>query len=791
MGWQDAPVVQGARAAATGAAPAAAAAASGQPAWASAPQAEQPSFFGRLQEAVTGRERSTAETEALPDWATMPELNSFSLASFKAGLGTLLSNPQETVQVIQANFPGVQVRQDERGNFFLRSSIDGNEYAIKPGFRTSDIPRAVGAVAAFTPAGRAATIPGAAVAAGATQAAIEATQAATGGEFSPQEVAVATLTGGAVPAVVRAGQAGVGAVRQAIAGRADDAAAAVPPVAPTAPPPGFRPQPTQPAQARAAEAVPTTQPVPATAAPAAAADEVTATARTAAMGGFGSKGATERLAAQAAPDQETIAAAERLGILDNLQPDHYSTNLAYRQLAQLVKSQTGSPAKMAETEGLLQVAQRADDLITSIGGSSDLSALDAGVKRQMLGTVKQLEDQADKLYTQVRAQIPAATEAPAEFVLTFLKKRADDLGGEQNLSSMERTILRKLSPKPVKSERVPGIEVDEGFTNPTYALLDDVRRDVGAVVGRSGPFKDADSGLAKRLYELITRDQEAVVSRAGLSEVYDAAKTAVRVRKGIEDDLASLFGKNLDGSLVGDLRGAVRALPSGDVSKLVNLIRAVPEELRQQTVASGLSTFFQRTARGGEMDFAGFARWFEGLERNKAAFAAVMSNLPKHSQQQLRDLARVARGVSMSKGEFIATGKAINPKALEVADTVMGRVYDEVRRRGWTGLAAEGIGTATVGPGFASAIQTALNSNRPTIAQAADSLITSPQFVNMVRAQASNATAAAKQDALRRFAYSREFTRYARALGNPREMSNRERWVLQALQAQNQSGRER
>ena len=90
--------------------------------------------------AVTGSERETEATRTLPDWATMPELNTMSGRSFLAGLGTMATGPEETVQVIRRQFPGVQVRQDERGNFIMRSSIDGNEYAIQPGFRLSDIP---------------------------------------------------------------------------------------------------------------------------------------------------------------------------------------------------------------------------------------------------------------------------------------------------------------------------------------------------------------------------------------------------------------------------------------------------------------------------------------------------------------------------------------------------------------------------------------------------------------------------------------------------------------------------
>lgn len=145
-------------------------------------------------ETVTGSERSTPEIEATADWTTMPELNELSIAGARTGIGTMFTSPEESVQIIQANYPGVQVRQDEKGNYILRSQ-DGKDYGIKPGFRWSDVPRTVGGILAFTPAGRAATFTGAALKSGATQAAIEGTEFAAGGEFNAQPILMATAAG--------------------------------------------------------------------------------------------------------------------------------------------------------------------------------------------------------------------------------------------------------------------------------------------------------------------------------------------------------------------------------------------------------------------------------------------------------------------------------------------------------------------------------------------------------------------------------------------------------------------
>lgn len=164
---------------------------------------QKPGIIESVINAATGSERETFQTKSLPDWAAMPELNSLSLASFKSALGTMASSPDETVQVIKANFPNVQVSQDNKGNYILQSSIDKKQYVIKPGFRVSDIPRAIGQVAATAPF-IGASIPGAIAAGAAGQAAIEASQAATGGTFNPSDVAIAGALGGALPAAVRA-----------------------------------------------------------------------------------------------------------------------------------------------------------------------------------------------------------------------------------------------------------------------------------------------------------------------------------------------------------------------------------------------------------------------------------------------------------------------------------------------------------------------------------------------------------------------------------------------------------
>lgn len=718
------------------------------------PEPEKLGVVDSVVEAVTGSRRRVPETEALPDWVTMPELNELSAAGLKTGLGTLMTNPQETAQVIQANYPGVQIRQDAKGNFILRSSQDGKEYAIKPGFRFSDIPRAGAALAAFTPAGRAATIPGAAAGSAATQAVIEGAQAATGGEFNPSEVVTAGVVGGAVPAAGRVISAGADAAKQLIAGArpaaqvgADAAAPAAAAAAPGAPA----------AAQPAAEAM--------------AAADLAQTARRAAGGGIGSKRAQQVLAEQAAPDPKVAEAAKRLGIQDYLQPDHVTTSQAYRELAQAVKSIPGSQARSAELEGLEQVGQRAERLIDEIGGSGDASSVEASVRGSLEKTRAKMESQSRDLYAMVEQMVPAGMKNEAPATVGFLRSLAADAGGAEKLAQIDgqaAKLLRNLDSGPV-----------------TYSYLDQTRKLVGQAMQRAtGPFKDAESGLLKKLYSTLSEDQTRIVQGVGDNAfyAYKAAQYATRLQKGVEDDLVSLFGRNVDQSMLGSLSGAVRALPQGDSARLVRLLKAVPPDLRQTVVASGLQTAFRTAGTRGPISFAQYAKWYEGLVKNKQAYAAIMANLPQPARKQLSDLYRVSSSISAATRERITTGRIQAVKdELGAADNLAERLYDTARRNG--PAAAAGAVVGTVNPAAGAAVASALSRGPKQAAEkAVDALITSPEFI-----EAAKAAGTAKQGAaVTRLARSQKFRNFVRAAGTPREMTDRERWILQSMQGGNQ-----
>ena len=737
---------------------------------------QQGGFFTTLKnipaaivESVTGSERATQATRTLPEWTTMPELNSFSFQSALTGLGTLLSSPEQTIEIIKSNYPKTEVMQDEKGNFILRSSIDGKDYAIPPGFSMGDIPRAVGGVLAFTPAGRATTVLGAVGRAAGTQAGIEAAKVISGAEFKPQEIAKeVAITGGLEAAVP-----GASRVIKAVRG------------APTPPPPRIEPTMagmTQPIGAPTMAGV-----TPPVSAPTMPMRELAETTRVAA-GETRIPGAQTRamqvLASETAPNPKTIEAAKRLGIDQYLQPDHVTTNQVYRELAQAVKSVPGSQARAAELEGFRIIGDRADKLVADIGGTKDLSTLSATVQKRMQSQVDELATETQGLFDNViNKAIPVRAEVNPQSILNYLITRGEDLGGLQNLSAMEKDVFRRLSPQ---VRKVDGVDVE---VFPTYAQLDQVRKDIGSAYKQAGPFKDSDRGALDALYGPLAQDQKAVAQSFGVGEAFETANKAVQVRKSIEKDMTSLFGKQLHLIMVDNITGAMRELPKGDEKKLINLLKAVPQEMRQEVVASGLNTAFGRAALDKKLGFNEYATWYQGLLDNKQAYAAVMSNLPPGASKQLSDLYRVSRGIALASKERIVTGRiqAAEQALFDNADNFIGKIV-EAGKKGAIVSTVEMAGRSVglPGVGIAAAVASAVSKGKTPMQQAADDLLSSREFLQATRdvAQGNN------QKAAEQVAKSKAFTKFAKELGMPQKMDYRVQWLLSTMQAGRQFGEE-
>ena len=743
-------------------------------------------FFERLAESVTGTQRTTPETQALPEWTSMPELNQMSVASFKTALGTLMSNPKETVQILQANFPGVQVRQDAKGNYLMRSSVDQKEYAIPPGFTMGDIPRAAGAVAAFTPAGRAATIPGAIVAGGATQAAIETSQAATGGEFSPMEVGIAAATGPLGQIIQRTPQA-VQAVKkgvQRVTGRAPAPAPA--PAAPGAPMgTAMAPEapPAAPMAAAMPEAAPTIPEAPTAPAVAPIVAEVTEEevgnlVKKASGTGFGSAGARDRLADLAQVNVAAKDAADRLGI--QLPADVFSDNPQVRAAAGLTRSAAGSEAEAAWRNVVTQAVDKADDVIKQfdaqfIEGTIAPGVVSQKIKDSLTKTRLDLNTKAGDLYDSFEAIVPKTTivELPKlKATLDAVKKEVTEGG----MSAAEIRLAKML---------------EKG--DMTYALLKREKSLIGkALKNQESTYGSMAEADLNRLYAALDDDQLSIAEKFGggpLRKQLRAANLLYAKERALGKRIVNAFGQDIEGSLVGKMRSAITGAAKGDAGEFSRLLKTVPKDLRKETIATALASI-TRSARGAEkggFGFSEFADIYPKLRANPPVYKTIVETLGKESADTLRDLFEISKRITDARAQVLTTGKA-NQALLQgmQAESLIGKVMESTLAKGVvTGAAAMG---GPIAAAATSVVTSTMTQGNKDGLKAAGKLFADEGFQKLAIDAATKGTPSTAS--IRQTAMSKSFQQFADAVKLPKALDSRIQWLQTAIQAQRQFDQE-
>ena len=747
----------------------------------------EPGFFAGIVESVTGTQRATPETQALPEWTSMPELNQMSVASFKTALGTLVSNPNETVQILQANFPGVQVRQDAKGNFLLRSSIDQKEYAIPPGFSMGDVPRALGGLLSFTPAGRARTVAGAGLAGAGTQAVIEGTQAGTGGTFDTKEVALAGVTGAGGQAVAQALPKVVQTVRQTT-GRAPKPAPA-PAAAPAAAP---APQPVvqaadqavPPPAAAVPPAAPEVPPVAPAAAPAAqttteAFEEVGDLVRRASGKGIGSQSARDRLAELAAVNPEAKAAADRLGL--ELPFDVFSDNPQIRAAVGLTRSAAGSEAEAAWRTTVSKAVDKADDVIkqfdaTFVEGAVAPGVVSQKVRDSLTKTRTELSNQAGAIYKRVDEAVPKQSIVTMPKLQETLDTIITEVG-EGGLSAQEKKLLKMIQDGDV-----------------TYGRLMREKNLIGqAVAGKESPYGNMEAGALKRLYAALADDQLGAVGEIGgeaLRQELRGANLLYAKERALGKRIINAFGEDVEGSIASKMRLAITSAAKGDSADFMKLMKLVPEDLRKETVATALASVTRsgRGAERGAFGFSEFADLYPKLRANAPIYKQVVDALGPEAHKTMRDLYEVSKRITEARANVLTTGKA-NQALVESmkAEGLVSKVMESTTGKVvTTGVAAMGGGP--IAAAATTGVMSALSSGKKDAVEAAGKLFASDEFQKLAIEAATKGDAS--KEAIKRLSMSQSFMNFAKAANLPRDPGKLEQWIVNALQTERQFDQE-
>ncbi|HAT1682860.1 TPA: lytic transglycosylase domain-containing protein [Klebsiella oxytoca] len=426
-----------------------------------------------------------------------------------------------------------------------------------------------------------------------------------------------------------------------------------------------------------------------------------------------------------APRQDVIDAAKQLGLSeDDLLLSHVSGNQAYRDFEQALKSVPGSQLAAQENQMLTKIAKYATDLTDAAGALPDKAAMNDKFLSSFQRGIATVQNKSDQLYNQISAAIPKGQTVEANNIIRYLESKADDVGGWEHLSTNEKRVFNDVSP------------VGADASPPTYARLDNIRKQIGQAIGKnSGPFRDEETGALKQLYANLTADQEQAVVAAGMGDKWQAAKKLIGVRTTMEDALTGLLGKDLRGDIGTKASLAIRNLAKGDAKGFRALQQDIPSpRIRREVVATSLrDAFSQGSRKENEFHLPGFVDWYQGL-KSSGTLPMMERELGGRTAANLRNLFTVSQAVRQARESSIQTGRL---NAFIKQFDAEGGVLDKIYRHGKGALATTVLGhIPVVGPTLsygAVAGMAAKEAARPARSVAADRLLASPEFRSVVK----------------------------------------------------------
>jgi len=732
-------------------------------------------ILGMIGESFTGNARETEATRTLPNYWRMPELNELGVDVIQTSPALYSAEPSEMAQIIKAQFPDVEVSQDEKGNYLLTSGVDGVQYAIKPGYGEGDTTRFAGQVLGAVPAGFvAAGAAGAGLAGwplallaagsyGLTQLGYQLYQKSIGGEFNTLDVAIET----SIPVGGQAAKVGAKNVLGAFKNLYTNMLHR------------YRP------------------PTDVVEKPLLTDDKLKELVNRAKDGDVS---AQEELAELGKVDYEIVAAAEELGIAEYLQPDHVSTDMQFIELVGLIKSWSGSAARNQEVKSLGELSGKLVETLHELGARAP-GDISEDVAYTFRTQIDELDKTADGLWDNVRDTIdnvqgarqrnglPPLAYEPKALLGRILNQADKTPGGITGLPSYMQDFLKEFTPK----EKIVDGRVVE-ITPPRLEFFDTFRRSLTEGMKGNGRYAtESDTALRKFYGEILAEERKAfretlpvqtrerplafdpetkITPEYQVLDDFDLARQTSQFRFGLMDDQKSIFGsqvaKTLGGeSMVKPLKTATKELATGDQYKFVKLIEAIPEDMRADAVLSGVQMMLSNNTKNGGLTAKVYSEWYRGVLANKPTHDALKKYLPEETMRTLDNVYKVTTGISRALDTRRYNGASMQLTELLATETFMSRVGDMAIEGAKAGL-GELVLSTVLPPGMyttARVIRSGVSqAAKPKVSaqtqalKDADALLSSPAFLNMVRDGYSD-------QSINRFSNSSAWKKFAKTIG--------------------------
>lgn len=644
------------------------------------------------------------------------------------------SDPQEFAQIVKANFPGVGVVYPEPGaDPILVNNKTGAAAQINAkGLTPIDAKRFAANVAAYAPTSYGMTGMGLktlgnlALRSGATEAALQGSQAAVGGDFGAGEVALSTAAAPIAQVATVLGGNAIGAGKNALVSKFGT------------------PQPVKQAQT------------------------LGKVARGAALG---KEDAQTALAQQMLPDADALKATQALGV--ELPADVVSNNGQMMAVAGMARSKAGSDAASVWRAKTDEVRAAADNVMQRVGANSDIASVSESVLGDLRNSIEALQSQSDDIYKAFDDYIQPRMPVDMSSSKRLLNATMRDLGGPHKLKPAERNLLKLVSSNPtyeaLRREKAEiGSVIGGRNENSKYAGIDDkVLGKLYAAVSRDQEkaLLNAVRENADEFEELFPGfDEEDMVSAA--KEGFGLAKSLVAKRKDLEKQVTKSFGVDEAGSVSEPLKRAITGASSGNNAPLNKMLKLIPQERHKESLMSGLMAT-TRTPQG-EFSANQFAKVYGGIKNNKTAYATLRKTVGQQDLKLLESLSVVSKRMVDAENAVLKTGKA--------NQAMLGAMQGNKLVNGVINMFSR-ITSAKAGPAgdVASEVMTF---NRPEINEELARLFSSNEFnaaIKRIYAGGNPSTA------VQPLARSQAFTKLANMMSLPKDANTRTNLLLQAI----------
>src|SRR6056300_204622 len=100
----------------------------------------------------------------------------------------------------------------------------------------------------------------------------------------------------------------------------------------------------------------------------------------------------------------------------------------------------------------------------------------------------------------------------------------------------------------------------------------------------------------------------------------------------------------------------MKRMTTGTAQNFLNLMNAIPEDMRTDVALTGLRMMFGTSAKTGGLNFGTFSKWYEGVLANKPTYDALKQYLPPETMKMFDDVYKVSRGVTQALQERVNNG---------------------------------------------------------------------------------------------------------------------------------------